>query len=301
MVNWRSSEELMYDSEVFQGLVHTIAGIYIWEFTTSLDFEWGFLIRRKRFRYPAFFYFLNRYCLLFTMLGLLIALNTTTDINCQALYTFNQITGQASSGLASINLSIRTMALWSHKRSIVILIVGIILGHWSLIFHGALLRASWVPEAGCQVTGSNNTILAATFIYSMSFDFVIMVLSMYKLAVGMNGHRSPLAAILFQDGLVYFIVAFMANLLATVFIMLDLNPILSVMFNVPAAVVSTVVACRAVRRLSNFSFENPQVFSSTNQNLRVTRGAVNDGVTAFSPRVTLKSNASDGADIVVGV
>ncbi|KAJ2989485.1 hypothetical protein NUW54_g8769 [Trametes sanguinea] len=46
----------------------------------------------------------------------LIALDTTVEINCQALYTFNQITGQASSGLASINLSIRTMAVWSHHK-----------------------------------------------------------------------------------------------------------------------------------------------------------------------------------------
>lgn len=37
-----------------------------------------------------------------------IALNVRTEIDCQALYTFNQVFGNAAIGLASINLSIRT-------------------------------------------------------------------------------------------------------------------------------------------------------------------------------------------------
>lgn len=37
-----------------------------------------------------------------------IALNVRTEIDCQGLYTFNQVFGNATVGLASINLSIRT-------------------------------------------------------------------------------------------------------------------------------------------------------------------------------------------------
>ena len=37
-----------------------------------------------------------------------IALNVTTKVNCQALYTFNQIFGNSAIGLASVNLSLRT-------------------------------------------------------------------------------------------------------------------------------------------------------------------------------------------------
>lgn len=112
------------------------------------------------------------------------------------------------------------------------------------------------------MTGSNNTILAATFIYSMCFDLIILLLSMYKLVIGVKGGRSQLMTLLFKDGLVYFIIAyvpfprctrcmcadncdvfrFLSNLLATVFIMLNLNAIMSVIFNVPAAIFSTVSA-----------------------------------------------------------
>lgn len=75
---------------------------------------------------------------------------------------------------------------------------------------------------------------------------------------------------------------FVANLTATVFMLLNLNSIMSVIFNVPAAIASTVspfffslpsrvliiiliialgqiVACRAVRRLTNYSVNGPEL------------------------------------------
>ncbi|OJT03932.1 hypothetical protein TRAPUB_5385 [Trametes pubescens] len=304
MIDWNSQTELILDSTVFLKFMHVLSGLYFWEFISSLDFEWGFFTGKKRFQYPAVFYFLNRYFLLFTMVGILIALDTTTKIDCQALYTFNQIMGQSASGLASINLSIRTMALWSHHRWIVIPIVIIILGHWSLILQGVLVKASWVDGQGCLVTGSNNTILAATFIYSMCFDLIILLLSMYKLVIGVKGGRSQLMTLLFKDGLVYFIIAFLSNLLATVFIMLNLNAIMSVIFNVPAAIFSTIVACRAVRRLTNFSTRGPELFSSgTGHSFRVAHPATSTNTIGISPGLPAhgtighKSKLSDGVHV----
>ncbi len=72
---------------------------------------------------------------------------------------------------------------------------------------GVLVKAVWDPTAGCLVTTANNTILAATFIYSMCFDLVILLLSMYKLVIGVKGGRSQLMTLLFKDGLVYFFIA----------------------------------------------------------------------------------------------
>ncbi|CCL99581.1 uncharacterized protein FIBRA_01599 [Fibroporia radiculosa] len=207
------------------------------------------------------FYMAGRYCLFFALIGILIALDTTTEINCQALYTFNQLAGDAAVGLASINLSIRTMAVWSQSLYIVIPLVIVILGHWSLILQGVLLKASWVPGTGCAITQTNNTILAATFIYSMCFDALVMTLNVVKL-FGRTS-RSQLVSLLFKDGLIYFIVAFVANLIATIFMIMDLNSVMSVIFNVPAAIASTIVACRAVRRLNKFKNNGPEVYTTS--------------------------------------
>ena len=69
---------------------------------------------------------------------------------------------------------------------------------------GVLLTASWVPGQGCVITNTNNKLLAVTFIYSMVFDFV--VLTGYKFFSPAAG-RSKLVVLIFNDGLVYFVIA----------------------------------------------------------------------------------------------
>ena len=76
-----------------------------------------------------------------------------------------------------------------------------------------LLKVIWVSGVGCTIIESNTTILAATFIYSMSFDLVVLCLTAYKLAwtrriSGTSGIHSKLVRMVFSDGLVYFIIAY---------------------------------------------------------------------------------------------
>jgi hypothetical protein len=111
----------------------------------------------------------------------------------------------------------------------------------------------------------------------MSFDFIILVVT----TVGLlrSPGRSSLWQLLFRHGIVYFAVAFIANLIPTIFVLLNLNcmcfssppesydghgckrrsnlPLLNVavmnlMFNIPAASVSSIVACHLFISLTNF-------------------------------------------------
>ncbi|KAI0370506.1 hypothetical protein BV20DRAFT_1073819 [Pilatotrama ljubarskyi] len=283
MVDWQSPEEIANDGAAFDKFMHVLLGLYLWEFVTSLPFDWQFISGKRKFKWPLIFYFAGRYFLLFALIGIAIALNVTRPVNCQALYTYNQIFGNASIGLASINLSLRTMAVWSQAWYIVGILVGVILGHWVLLLHGILLKAAWIPGQGCAITHTSNSILAATFIYSMCFDFFVLSLTAWKLGVVSvpRKDRSKIVRLIFDDGLIFFIVAFVANLIATIFMMLNLNAVMSIIANVPAAIASTVrdiltppvhtdfshnsqiVACRVVRRLSNYTIEGAELFGTT--------------------------------------
>ena len=135
------------------------------------------------------------------------------------------------------------MAVWSQKWYIVAPLVAIIMGHWSLLLHGILLRAEWSPQqATCVVTQTSNLILAYSFIYTMCFDAVVLSLTAWKLYFNTSTHmgRSKLSQLIFGDGVIYFIIAFTANVIATVFMLLNLNAIMSIIANVPAAIASTV-------------------------------------------------------------
>lgn len=265
MPEWSSSQEIVKEGAIMAKFMHALIGLYIYEWFLSLDFELDLLRGKKKFRWPLIFYFANRYLLLFALIGIIISFDATEKINCQAIFTFNQIAGDAAVGLASISLSIRTVAIWAQNRYIVCFLVTVILGHWSLILQGIQLKAIWVSGTGCIITETHNRILAAIFIYSMIFDLIVLLLNTYKLSgvrSGMLG-TSRLAKMIFTDGLIYFILAFVANLLATVFMVLNLNQIMSVIFNVPAAVCSTIVACRAVRRLTSYTQTGADVFTSS--------------------------------------
>ncbi|KAH8107958.1 hypothetical protein BXZ70DRAFT_913471 [Cristinia sonorae] len=260
MVDWNSPAVLQAQGTAFLRLQHVMAGWYFWEFVVSCSFDWKFISGSHKFRWPMIFYFAGRYCLLFAIIGLLIALDVTdTEINCKPLFGFLQFAGNGAVGFASINLAIRTMAIWGQQLSIVIPLVILILGHWTLIFQGVIVQTQWVPGSGCVIIATRPNILSAMFIYSVCLDFIVLVLAAWKL-YDRRGH-SQIVKLLFQDGLIYFTVAFFANIVATTFMLLNLNPVMTSMFNVPAALAGTVVACRAVRRLFKFSQKTPEVYT----------------------------------------
>jgi hypothetical protein len=264
MVDWTSPETIAANYLAFDRFMHCLLGVYVWEWVLSLDFDWQYISGRKQFRWPLVFYFLNRYCLLFALIGITIALNVQSKIDCQVLYTFNSVFGQASIGLASINLSLRTIAIWSKRWFIVGPLVLIILGHWTLLLFGIHVKAQWVDGHGCVITGTASKLLSITFIYTMVFDFIVLGLTAFKLLFPATT-RSPLVNLVFNDGLAYFFIAFLANAVATVFGLLNLNPVMSIIANVPAVIAASIAACRAVRRLSDYSSKGQQVFAASVQ------------------------------------
>lgn len=117
------------------------------------------------------------------------------------------------------------MAVWSRQWFIVIPLTLIIFGHWSLLLHGnkahthgllawltisnsgVNIKTAWVPGEGCIITNTNTTVLVATWIYSMIFDFVVLSLTAVKLIQPGSGSRSNLVDLIFTDGLIYFLAA----------------------------------------------------------------------------------------------
>ncbi|KAF7366221.1 hypothetical protein MVEN_00499300 [Mycena venus] len=267
MPDWTSPTELGIDADLFVKLNHALIGLYTWEWFISFGFDWEVLTGRKPFRWPLIFYFANRYLLLGAMAGIAGALDSTEEINCQAIYTFNQFSGDAAVGLASMNLSLRTIAIWAQNKSIKILLALFIMGHWALILQGVILKAHWEPTLNsCVLTVSNNRLLAATFAYTMCFDLLVFLLNAYKLGVKCKT-SGKLSKMMFNDGLIYFFVAFFFNLVATVFMFINLNSIMVILFNAPAAIASTIVATRAVRHLTNFAAQGPEKYTTSGWSL----------------------------------
>lgn len=59
---------------------------------------------------------------------------------------------------------------------------------------------------GCVITNTNTNVLVATWIYTISFDFIVLSLTAAKLIQQDSVYRSRLVELIFKDGLIYFIV-----------------------------------------------------------------------------------------------
>ncbi|KAK7047849.1 hypothetical protein VNI00_006177 [Paramarasmius palmivorus] len=281
-IDWSSPEALARDAAAFGKFMHVLFGVYVYEWFTSLDFEWALLTAKRRFRWPLIFYFLGRYCLLIALAATVASLNLTKSVDCASLYLLIQVMGGMSIALASDNLAIRTIALWRGHTNVIILIVAMMLAHWGLVFRiSVLIQASWVEGQGCVIVNNMAYLITVTYGYTMGFDFAIMCLSAYKIGAA-PGKRSQLVQMLYYDGLIYFVVAFVANMVALIFAILDLNPVMSVIANVPATTISMIAATRAVRRLSTFVHGDVEMYN--------TRRSVFNTPVAFAPPTPASNN-----------
>lgn len=75
-----------------------------------------------------------------------VSLNTTTKINCQSLYVFNQLMGNTAIFTSSTLLMMRTIAIWSRNLYIVVPLVILSLGRKSFsLFPSSMEQLSDIP------------------------------------------------------------------------------------------------------------------------------------------------------------
>ncbi|KAK7684952.1 hypothetical protein QCA50_011787 [Cerrena zonata] len=248
----RKASVVIDEEEILFRVIHFAAGLYLWEWFISLDFEWSFITRKRRFRWPMLFYFLNRYTYLAALICLLYAETSafTVKVDCNALFNFIQISGNMAVGFASLNLSMRAVVLWSNNKYVIALLAAFSIAQWGLICRAGELQHDWILGQGCTNLRTNNKIMAATYSVSTVLDIVVIILSYWKLRIlSKVTQNSKLTTMLFRDGLIYFIVALLGNICVVVLEILNLDPLWDVMLNIPTVAVITIAATRAVRNL----------------------------------------------------
>ncbi|KAL0066711.1 hypothetical protein AAF712_006316 [Marasmius tenuissimus] len=151
------------------------------------------------------------------------------------------------------------MAVWANTYISIGLVV-IILGQFGIIIRSMFnVKAAYIDGAGCATTSIESEIFAAMYIYTMGVDFIVLVLTAYKTYINRKIARSGLVTLLFKDGLAYFAIAFLMNLIAVIFSLLDLNPVMALIADIPATTFATIAACRVVRRLNTYVTGAPQI------------------------------------------
>ncbi|KAF9531322.1 hypothetical protein CPB83DRAFT_786620 [Crepidotus variabilis] len=279
MTDWNSIQELTKDVNAIYKMAYVLLGLYTWEWWTSLELELDLLAGRKNFKWPMLFYFPCRY-LPFLYLGSFLsqAEGTRHPVQCGAIYGITLFSGIGSAAFASFNLSLRTLALWQNNGYMKILVFAVFLGRWSLV--GVLapysFNATWTKGVGCIQGKPNLRGNIILHIYTFVFDLLFFGLAVYKIIgdgttkISFPPRRQEqtgrVAYVLFNQGISYFTITSILNLISVVFYIINLNMAMAVVVAFPTNFIIPLLACRMVRGLAFFNREKEDIgFSSPNR------------------------------------
>ncbi|KAI9458086.1 hypothetical protein F5148DRAFT_334240 [Russula earlei] len=120
MTNFGDPVVFLQDAVALKNFWHVLNGLYIWEFFTTLDYEWDMLRRRRPYRWTIWIYSLTRATALASVIVNFINMDMTTAINCQVSTTSNLIFSYISVATASLLIVLRVIAIWNRNKTIII-------------------------------------------------------------------------------------------------------------------------------------------------------------------------------------
>ncbi|KAG2089659.1 hypothetical protein BD769DRAFT_1645199 [Suillus cothurnatus] len=260
MVNW-NDPDLEVKLEVLSvQLLYAILGLYGWEYIRSSHVEIALIRRQLPFRWPlvrilekgvdtCHFYtcpdlvhFRQIRLLDYDHLTILIFVDKVylvLGMNFAIMFSTN-----IAIGCSTTNLMIRTWLIWKTNFLLRLLLVLLSLGHWALLtLFLATARAS-VINGVCTIYLVNVAYASAGIIYGILYDLVLLVFTIIGLL--RMPSSSTLWKTLIKQGVIYFILNLVANVIILVLDRLNLNPIMNGIFATPAACICTIASSQVV-------------------------------------------------------
>jgi len=255
MVNYNDPLTIAQEFVALVKLWHVLDGIFIWEFLTTLDYEWDVFQGRRPYRWTIWIYSLTRVSALLAVILNMIGFDTTTPINCQAWVTFEVLFGYTAFAAGALLIVLRIIAIWNMKKIIIAIAMTIWAADVSSLTYGIVrLRSAWSPEANtCAILNLETT--KASIFGSFTTDILLLLIMLVGLfhqdLVGSN--TFGLGRTLWKQGLIWLVIATAAEVPPTVFMVLNLNVSMDLMFQTPSMIALSIASTRMHRSLMKYS------------------------------------------------
>lgn len=229
-------------------LSYTILGLYGWEYIRSSQVEIALLRRQLSFRWSLLSYIAARFSFLIAIVLRAMQFSPFhTNINCQCMNSIIIFTTNAAIGCSTTNLMIRTWLIWNTSYLLRLLLVLFSLGHWTLLTLFPVAARTSIINGVCMIYFVKPTYISAVVIYGMLYDLALLVFTIIGLLRVPSS--STLWKMLVKQGVIYFILNFVANLILLILNRLNLNPIMNDIFASPAACICTIASNQVVLSL----------------------------------------------------
>jgi len=255
MTDWKNPTIIIAELSALVKLYHAMGGLFIWEFLVNIEFDYSFFTGRRKFR-PSFLLYLGaRCCPLFAVIAIFVALDSTHQINCQAYIIFVFIFAHLSFAFASALIVLRIAAIWGLNKIAVSIASAAWLASASSQIHSiAIVHATW-GDSLCEITNTPETKI--NIIVTGITDWVLLALMFIGLLRWEKAHqRGGVWWLLYTQGLAWIIIVIAAEVPTMVFILLNLNAPMNLMFQVPALIIMAIGASRIYRGMADYFLHN---------------------------------------------
>ncbi|KAH9080321.1 hypothetical protein EDB83DRAFT_2548032 [Lactarius deliciosus] len=244
MTDWKSPAVIAAEYFALIKLCHAMSGILFWEIVANIGFEYSVFTGKRKFRSSFLAYGIS-------------------------VFLFAHISIASASAL----IVLRVVAIWGlNKIATSIASIAWLANTGSLIHSVVVVHAAWSDSEGCcKITNPSETKINIPV--TLVTDLVLLVLMLIGLLRWEYAHqRGGIWWLLFTQGLAWMIIVTLAEALITVrclqneynlddrfpqvFILLNLNDAMNLMFMVPALMTMTICASRMYRGLADYFLHN---------------------------------------------
>jgi len=238
-------------------LIHIFSGIYLWEWVSTVQFEWEVLTGQRRFRWSFIAYEISRTLCLASVISILVGFNLTHRFNCEGWFRAVLAFSYFAIAFTSLLILLRGVAIWGRGLTVLIFSACVWLCNIGAAFYSVTKGAVvWVPAINsCFITKTEQ------FRWGISVNFISVEILLGVMFAGVLSKRNAtgLWRVLYIQGLSWIFVASLSEFLPSIFSWLNINDGWNLMFQVPHMVIIVIIATRVYRDL--FEYINPTYHS----------------------------------------
>ncbi|EIM84470.1 uncharacterized protein STEHIDRAFT_148503 [Stereum hirsutum FP-91666 SS1] len=251
MVNWNDPATVAAEEFALVKFLHVLDGIFIWEYFSTIRYEWEVVTRRRPWRWTMGIYIGCRLSTLAAICCELVGFNLTTSFDCKGWLVSLLFFSFTALALASLLIVMRSIALWERRLSIVVLMLGIWLTNIGFLIYGlAVADAFFDPIAStCAITTTAKN--RDNVVVTLVSDFVLCVIMLGGVVRQKND--GGLWRMIYRHGVIWIALATLSEVPPATFLILNLNDPMNLMFQTPALIVMTIGATRIYRSLQDYA------------------------------------------------
>ncbi|KAI0302735.1 hypothetical protein BC826DRAFT_430856 [Russula brevipes] len=233
MTNWQDPALVFAEYIALLKFGYVLAGLYIWEIVLNLDYEFATITGKRKFTWTFLLYLGCRWCPLVIYVLQFVGSDPSREVNCQALVTSTFVFSALSLLFASALMVLRIYAIWEFNKIVV-----------------ALASASWSPICLlCRRCGHIPISIFSTFIT----DLVLLTLMLIGILRWRNVRKAGgILSLMYTQGIAWPVVFTLAEVPPVVFIILNLNDPMNLMFPDLGVMIMSIGTARMYRGLVKY-------------------------------------------------